>query len=177
MLRSAAAAAFVFGLLAAVPAAAQGIETGVGAELQAIEARPILALQNSIGSLAPAQQIQMPVQVPGPAISTQPYFRVPTRPSWVMPMHIVTAVMQGLDAHSTYKALNSGGVEGNPMMSGVANKPGAFTAVKAGVTAGLILATEHMAKKHPKRALITAIAINSAYAMIAAHNYRVAGAR
>jgi hypothetical protein len=61
------------------------------------------------------------------------------------------------------------------MMSGVAHKPGAFTAVKLGVTAGLIFATEHMAKKHPKRAFITAIAINSAYAMIAAHNYRVAG--
>jgi hypothetical protein len=174
-LRSAAAAAFMFGVLAATPAAAQGLGTGIAAELQAIEARPILALQNSIGSLAPAQQIQMPVQMPGPSLNTQPYYRVPSRPSWVLPMHVVTAVMQGLDAHSTFKALNAGGVESNAMMSGVAHKPGAFTAVKLGVTAGLIFATEHMAKKHPKRAFITAIAINSAYAMIAAHNYRVAG--
>src|SRR5262245_21756709 len=114
--RSMAAAAFVIGMLTTSPVAAQGVDTGLAAELQAIEARPIDMLQSSIGSLAPAQQIQMPVQMPGPSLQ-QPYYRGETRPSWVLPMHVVTAVMQGLDAHSTFKALNAGGVEANAMMS------------------------------------------------------------
>lgn len=166
--------------LAASPADAQVVDTGFVAQQLPIEGR--LVASSLPTSLAPtvAQQIQMPVQMPaqlpGP-LGAQPYFRTETRPSWVLPMHVVTAVMQGLDAHSTMKALNAGASEGNPIVSGVAGRPGAFTVVKAGVAAGVIFATEKMARRHPVRAFVTAVAINSAYAMIAAHNYRVAGAR
>jgi hypothetical protein len=94
------------------------------------------------------------------------------RPAWFFGVHAVTAVMQGLDAHSTLEALNSGAVELNPMAKAFVEHQGAFTAMKVGVAAGLIYTTDRMAKDHPVRALLTAAAVNSAYAMIVANNYR-----
>jgi len=48
--------------------------------------------------------------------------------------------------------------------------------MKAGAAAGIILAARSMAKRNKFAAVITLIGINSAYAAIVSHNYRVAHA-
>jgi hypothetical protein len=165
--RSAIVALFVVGFLgvssAPVRAQQQGLLTSDA--IAAAQTTPVLR----------AEQTASPQ---GPAPVSRPYFRAEKRPSWTIPMHVVTAAMQGFDAHSTFKAIGTGAVEANPMVASFAHHRPAFTAVKIGVAAGIIYSTDRLAKRHPIRALITATAINSAYAMIAAHNYRVArGAR
>jgi hypothetical protein len=84
------------------------------------------------------------------------------------------AALQVLDAHSTLRALKSGGHEANPAMSGIASRPGALFAVKAGTAAATAYFAERLSKNHPKRAIVLMAILNSAYAAIVAHNYRVA---
>ena len=89
-------------------------------------------------------------------------------------LYASTAVMQALDVHSTLSALNSGGVEANPMMSGLTRNKAAFIAVKAAVATSTILATRQLAKRNKVAAVVTLVAINTAYAFVASNNYRVA---
>ena len=89
-------------------------------------------------------------------------------------LYASTAVMQALDVHSTLSALGNGGVEANPMMSGLTRNKAAFIAVKAAVATSTILATRQIAKRNKVAAVVTLVAINSVYAIVASHNYRVA---
>lgn len=100
----------------------------------------------------------------------------PARPAWVYGMHAATIVLQSLDVHSTLTALDRGAVEANPLLSDIVHNPPAFIALKAGMTAGLIYGVDHMARRHPLRALLVSAAVTSAYVIVIAHNYRVAGA-
>ena len=92
-------------------------------------------------------------------------------------LYVSFAALQALDAHSTLKALSGGAHEANPLMQNVAGNPGALLAVKAGTTAATIFFAEHLAKKSPIASLAVMVAMNSAYATIVAHNYRVAQGR
>lgn len=94
--------------------------------------------------------------------------------STMMPLYVWTAAMQVLDIHSTYAALDRGAVEVNPLMSGMSRNKAAFVAMKAGVAASTIFATRNMAKRNKIAAIVTSVAINSAYALVVSHNYRVA---
>jgi hypothetical protein len=97
------------------------------------------------------------------------------RPSILMTsLYATTVIVQGLDAHSTLKAINAGATERNRVMSVFTSRPPAFVALKAGAAAGLILAGRRLAKHSKLQAAIALIAIDSTYALIAAHNYRVA---
>jgi len=97
------------------------------------------------------------------------------RPSKVMfALYATTALMQGLDAHSTMKALDRGATEKNPLMSYLTSHPAAFVALKAGAAASLIFAGKRLAKRSKTQAIIALAAVNSAYFAIALHNYRVA---
>ena len=82
--------------------------------------------------------------------------------------------LQILDAHSTIKALNAGGREANPAMAGIASNRATLVAVKAGTAVATAYFAERLSKNHPKRALVLMAVLNSAYAAIVAHNYRVA---
>jgi len=124
-------------------------------------------------AVAPPPPVLMAQQMPLPSLS-RPYYRGEKRPLWIIPVHGVTAGMQALDAHSTFVGLNAGAIEANPVVASFVHHRPAFTAVKVGVAAGVIYMTDRMSKRHPIRALITATAINSAYAMIVANNYRIA---
>ena len=86
----------------------------------------------------------------------------------------VIIATQMLDVHSTYKALNAGGTEANPMMGGLVKNPAAFIGVKAAVGAGLVYATHRLGQRNKAAAIAVAAAVNSAYLMIASHNYKVA---
>jgi hypothetical protein len=161
--RSAVVALFVVGFVGASSAPVRAQQQGL-VTADAIASAQSDAVLRSEQSAAP--------QVAAPR--TRPYFRVEKRPVWTVPMHVVTATMQGLDAHSTFRAFDVGAVEANPLVSSFAHHRPAFAAFKVGVAAGIIYATDRLAKRHPIRALIASTAINSAYAMIAARNYQVA---
>lgn len=89
-------------------------------------------------------------------------------------LYASTALMQVLDIHSTYRAFSAGAVEGNPAMTRITGNPAAFAATKAAVAAASIWAAHRMAKKNKIAAVITLVAVNSAYAMIVSHNYQLA---
>lgn len=124
-----------------------------------------------------------PVQAPAPRLPQIPLPPVVLKAphlggtggkSLLNSLYATTVVMQVLDIHSTLQALNNGAVEGNPIMSGVAGRPGAFIATKAAVAAGSIWAANKMAKRNKVAAVMTLVAVNSAYAAIVSHNYRLA---
>ena len=83
--------------------------------------------------------------------------------------------LQALDVHSTMRAVRSGaGQEANPALQRLAGSPAAMFAMKAGATASIIMASERLRKTHhPLAAVALMIGANSAYAMVAAHNYTV----
>ena len=114
---------------------------------------------------APEQTVPvMQRELPNPGMST----------SVLTALQVTTVATQILDVHSTMKAMNNGAVEANPMMRGVAKNPAAFIGVKAAMSAGLVYATHKMAKRNKVAAIVTSAAINSAYLVVAHHNYKVA---
>ena len=90
----------------------------------------------------------------------------------LVPLYISFASLQMLDAHSTVRALRAGAVEQNPMMRGLADKPAALVALKAGVAATTIALTDRMRRRNKVGAIVLMAALNSAYAVVVAHNYR-----
>ena len=130
----------------------------------------------SVGASVSANAAQFAAeQAPAP---TMREFR--TDPRWTTPVLIslqaATVVTQMLDVHSTFQAVNAGGVEANPVMGGLVNNKAAFIGVKAGISAGIIYVTHKVAKDNKMAAIAASAAINSAYLMIARHNYGVAQA-
>ncbi len=91
----------------------------------------------------------------------------------LVPLYASFAALQALDAHSTLRALDAGATEANPLMGGIARKPAALLAVKAGVAATTIYLVEKVRVKSRGAAIALMAVLNSAYATIVAHNYRV----
>ena len=94
--------------------------------------------------------------------------------SVLVPLYVSFAALQALDVHSTTRALGRGGVEANPLMRGVADQPAALMAVKAGGAATTIYLAHKVSKRSRVGAIVVMAAVNSAYAMVVAHNYRAA---
>lgn len=115
---------------------------------------------------ATSEQFQYPIAPPQKRIS-------PVLSS----LYASTALMQALDVHSTLLALDRGASEANPIMKGIVKNKAAFIALKAGIAAGTIFAARETAKKNRVAAIVTLVAMNSAYAMIINHNYKVARER
>jgi hypothetical protein len=111
-------------------------------------------------------------QVPAPQ---NPFRPRSNGPSAIMAsLYVSTAVVQALDTHSTIVGLERGAYEANPLMSGLTKNKAAFIGVKAAVAVGTILAARSMAKRNKVAAVVTLVALNSVYAYVAQHNYRVA---
>ncbi len=128
-------------------------------------------------SMPEAEPAPAPAQVPIsllPVVPKRPTFSGKSGQSLLTSLYATTALMQALDVHSTYRALQAGAVEGNPAMGGLTKHPGAFVATKAAVAAVSIWAASRMAKKNKVAAVITLVAVNSAYAMVVSNNYRLA---
>lgn len=89
-------------------------------------------------------------------------------------LYASTAIMQALDVHSTFAVVNRGGGEANPLMAGLVRNKAAFIGVKAAVAASTIMAARQIGKRSKVAAVVTLVAINSAYALVVQHNYRVA---
>lgn len=101
-------------------------------------------------------------------------FRRPGPSTLMTSLYASTAVMQALDVHSTLRALDRGAVEANPLMSGATGNKAMFIALKAGVAFSTVMAARNMSKRNKVAAVLTLVAVNSAYAMIVNHNYKVA---
>ena len=116
-------------------------------------------------------------QSPTPAapVSSAPQRVAGSRPSILMvSSYAVTAIVQGLDAHSTFKALDAGAVETNPLLTPLANNRKGFIALKVAIAAALIYEGHGTSKQHKIRALLILGAIDAAYVGLARHNYQVA---
>lgn len=94
------------------------------------------------------------------------------RPDPLVPMYVSFAALQVLDAHSTWRAVDRGAVEANPVLQGVVGNQIGLVALKAAGTAGLIYASEKMWKRNRTGSIIFMIAANSAMAWVVQHNYR-----
>ena len=158
-------------VLGALPAAAQEIPDRSAAATLAVSANPASPVAEN-GSVANTDQ--QPQQAP---MLSRPRFGERAGTALMVSLYATTATMQALDVHSTMRALDNGAVEANPIMGGIANNRAAFIATKAAVAAGTIYAAHNVAKKNKFAAAITLIAINSAYAFVAHHNYKVARER
>jgi hypothetical protein len=148
----------VAGLVGVSPAAAQDrVHLDLSTALAASVAAPPAA--------GPAQQLP---------VAYESEFRRPGPSPLMTSLYASTAVMQALDVHSTLRALDRGAVEANPLMAGTARNKAAFIAIKAGVALSTVMAARNMSKRNKVAAVLTLVAINSAYAMIVNHNYKVA---
>lgn len=99
----------------------------------------------------------------------------PSRPSSTLKsLYVATALTQALDVHSTLLALGRGANEVNPLLGGLAHRKAAFIALKAGATVSTIMAARNLSRRNRVAAIAALVAINSAYAVVIDHNYRVA---
>jgi uncharacterized protein DUF5658 len=126
-----------------------------------------VAAARSIGPIRLSELEQRPVHVvpPAPGAESSPALKS---------LYASTIITQALDVHSTMAVVNRGGTEGNPVMAGLVNNKAAFIGVKAAVAATTILAARKISKRSKTAAILTLVAVNSAYALVISHNYRVA---
>ncbi len=98
--------------------------------------------------------------------------RALSRPARLPALYVSFAALQAYDVYSTRQALAGGAREVNPLMQGVVGNPAAFWALKAGVTAGTIMAAERLWKTNKAAAIGLMVASNGIAAMVAARNAR-----
>jgi hypothetical protein len=96
-----------------------------------------------------------------------------TRPAVLTSLEVAFAGLQVLDVHSTLRASSHGGAEANPVMGALVSSPAAVIASKAAVTVGVFYVSEKLWHRHKVSAILTLLALDSGYAMIAAHNYSI----
>jgi hypothetical protein len=89
-------------------------------------------------------------------------------------LYATTVVVQGLDAQSTFKALDAGAVESNSLVKPLASNRPAFVALKVGMSAAFVYAGHDLSKGHKLGAILALGLVNSVYTAIALHNYHVA---
>ncbi len=100
----------------------------------------------------------------------------PPRPKPLLFLYGSIGALQVLDAQSTFRALDAGAREANPLMRAVVQNRVVFVALKAGVAASAIVVAEKMWRRNRAGAIALMIAINAANAAVVVHNYRVGNA-
>jgi uncharacterized protein DUF5658 len=129
--------------------------------------------------LVTAASLRQEAQAPDPTIeralsaSVAPAAEQPRSPIFMF-LYGFTVGAQAADVHSTRRALEAGAFETNPFMKAISTHTSRLIAIKGGMTVGTIVVTERIARHHKTTAILTLIAINSAYAYVAHHNYSVA---
>lgn len=155
-------------VFASMPAAAQAPASAPRSPAP-LEARPLFHLSPAALAASAAGQ---PARLPLPWQQGE----TSERPRLLMPGYIAFAALQGIDAFTTARAMDSGlAREANPLMRPFAGNAGAIVAIKGAATAATVLAVEKLWKRDRRAAIVTMFALNAAYALVAAHNVRVAG--
>jgi len=93
------------------------------------------------------------------------------RPPALIPLYASFAALQLVDMHSTWRALNHGAVEANPLLSGVAGNKAMLLTVKTAGTAAVIAVSERLRKKSRTAAVVLMISANSGMTWVVEHNY------
>jgi hypothetical protein len=88
-------------------------------------------------------------------------------------LYVSFAGLEALDVHSTLRAIENGGVESNPAIGGVASNSASLIAVKAATGGAVIWMAEKIRKQHPTVAMALMAGLNSAMAIVVAHNYSI----
>jgi hypothetical protein len=99
------------------------------------------------------------------------------RPAALVPLYLTFAGLQAVDVHSTMTAVDRGARETNPLVRNALSSPAKMVALKSGAAVGVVLLTERIWPHNRAAAVITMIALNSAYVTISAQNYRMAQRR
>jgi hypothetical protein len=89
-------------------------------------------------------------------------------------LYFSTPIVQAIDGISTLRVVQLGGREGNPLMAPIVGNPFAFAATRATVAFGEIYIARSVAKRNKLLAIAALGGLNAAYAVIAAHNFKVA---
>jgi hypothetical protein len=153
---------------ASLPAAAQA-PAPAPHSAPPLEARPVFHLSPAAVDASAAGQ---PARLPLPWQDAE----TSERPRLLLPSYIVFAALQGIDAFTTVRAMDSGVArEANPLMRPFAGNAGAMFAIKGAATAATVLAVEKLWTRDRRAAIVTMIALNAAYALVATHNVRIAG--
>lgn len=97
------------------------------------------------------------------------------RPAPLMPLYVTFAGMQALDVHSTLRATAAGARETNPVVRSALASPTNLVLLKTGSSVAVVLLSERLWRHNRAAAVITMVALNSAYITIAAHNYGTRG--
>jgi hypothetical protein len=138
-----------------------------------------IAVAVSLSADAPPAPLRQELVLLPPAVTVTvvaaPVVRaLRARPSVLVPLYVGFATLQGMDYHSTSRALAGGaGREANPMMRKIVGNRPAFIAVKAATSAGVILVGERLWKKNRVGAVVFMAIANGAMAAVVARNYSV----
>jgi hypothetical protein len=92
----------------------------------------------------------------------------------MLPLYVTYGALQVLDVHSTITGLNHGAREANPVLGSAGGSLAVMIPVKAASFAATIYLAERLGKKHRTAAVILMAGLNSAYAIVVAHNHIVA---
>jgi hypothetical protein len=93
------------------------------------------------------------------------------RPAALVPLYASFLALQVADLHSTWRALDHGAVEANPLLENFAGSRPVLLTVKAAGSVGVIAASEALSKKSRTAAIIFMIGANSAMTWVVQHNY------
>lgn len=131
---------------------------------------PVLRAELIAASVAKAVDPAAPSQGPSDVFRPMPR----GRSFGMLPFYVSSAILQALDVRSTFQVLDLGGREGNPMLAALVNNRPAFIAVKSAIAASSIYAVSRIAKHNRFAAMAMGAALNSTYAMVVNHNYKLA---
>ena len=98
-------------------------------------------------------------------------------PAFLKKLYVGYAALQLGDFITTTRAINRGGVEGNPLIKNIAHSPAALIGVKAAAGLGMVIAIEKLRQKHPVVASVTLIAMNATLAAVTINNVSVESAQ
>jgi len=142
-------------------------------ELQRYFTRVVLVLSCVVVGASPAvAQSESGLSISADAAAAAPA-GISSRPSLTLPaLQVTFGALQIMDVVSTRRALNAGLTEGNTAMRGVVDRPLAVAAVKVGATAATIFLVNRVARKNRAAAILTMVAINSAYSFVVVRNIR-----
>jgi hypothetical protein len=134
------------------------------------ENAPFRVASRQLLSRAIADQTFAPFMVDAAARERIAGRQIPT--PVVTALYTGLATTQALDVHSTLRAIDGGSREANAAMRWATKHPATFIGIKAATTAGTLYLIDRMRPRHPKAALFLLVALNSASAIVVAHNYR-----
>jgi uncharacterized protein DUF5658 len=97
--------------------------------------------------------------------------RTPSRPRTLAMLYGSLGALQALDVYSTFRSLNAGATEINPVVR-KASSPAAMIGIKAVSTAASIYFAERAWKSNRKAAVVLMAVVNGVTAAVAANNLR-----